>query len=185
MSSKISVFKLPAVDFRQFALISIFFFFGSLLGVVTAGYIEVNAVNSVALSLLNNDNGFIVDVFKHFKFHLAVIILGASVFGVFLIPLFSAVKGFSLSFTASCVFSFVNTGSFSGDIFVFYIFQTFSNFILILIMLNSVSSSGLLFKAVFLNKDYLRRENIIRNFKYCSVFMLSLFILYFLLFYIL
>ena len=109
----------PADGAEYFGLIicAALFICGSIVGTAAAGFVfDGNSgipdymARYLALAGEQSAPGFFLALFNACKYHLIVVFLGFSVFGVFCIPALSAVRGFFLCFSISAIVRY-----FGGD----------------------------------------------------------------------
>ncbi len=101
-----------------FAVCASFFFFGALIGTVSANYIPPDRVSDLR-DLILDGSGVLYgckNLFGFFlaavPFHFAAFLLGFAVPGFLLIPLLSCLKGFFISFTAAALLRALGRGGF-------------------------------------------------------------------------
>ena len=141
MSRRLSVFNSAGADSNQyFAVVCCFFIFGSAAGIVSASYASVQSPVS-DISDFFYDSGFLQYFLSLSKYHLISVFLGFGLFGFVFIPLLSAVKGFFLSFTVSCLSAFGGSGLYSQGLLVFVGAQLVSVVLLLFLMSSSMQFS--------------------------------------------
>ncbi len=100
-------------------LCAAFFFFGTLIGVISASDIpgEQSAVlKGFFLSLqsgLYEPGGFLDSLAKAFLFHIIAVLLGFSAIGFIFLPLLSFLRGFAVSFAAASVMTALGSEGFT------------------------------------------------------------------------
>lgn len=106
MSRRLSVFNsVGSNSVRYFAVVCCFFVLGSAAGITSASSAAVQSSVPGVFDIFS-DSDFLRYFFSLSKYHLISALLGLMLFGFVFIPLLSAVKGFFLSFTVSCMSAF-------------------------------------------------------------------------------
>lgn len=141
MSRRLSVFNSAGVDStRYFAVVCCFFILGSAAGIMSA---SAAAVQSDLPDYSDIFSG--LDFLQYFlslsKYHLISAFLSLMLFGFVFVPLLSAVKGFFLSFTVSCLSSFGGSGLYSQRLLAFAGAQLVSVVLLLFLMSSSMQFS--------------------------------------------
>ena len=98
------------MDYLGLIICGALFICGGVVGTVSAGFASagdpgISDYLSGYLEFSGQDvrPGFLSALFNACKYHLAVILLGFSIFGVFCVPVLSAMRGFFLCFSISVI----------------------------------------------------------------------------------
>ena len=181
MSRRLSVFNSAGADSaRYFAVVCCFFVLGSAAGIMSASAASVQSAVSDASDIIS-DAGFLQYFLSLSKYHLISAFLGLMLFGFVFIPLLSAVKGFFLSFTVSCLSAFGGSGLYSQRLLVFAGAQLVSVVLLLFLMSSSMQFSMKLTNVFLTSAVPLKKLFGAKFVRPAAVSLLILFILSFLL----
>ena len=163
-------------NYKSFIIIFLFFLFGNFIGLYSVYHVDRETFETVFYGFLNP--GSAASFCSAFKIPVITAVLGSTFFGTLLIPLFSAFKGFSVSFISACIFSrFGREDVFSLGDFKLVYFLLF-NFVLILFMGTAFNSSVLVFKSFVLKQGVINRISVNLFIKQCILFFIVLIIIF-------